>query len=205
MLICRHRKKIGSAWQLLNPGQQALLVLVYLRKDETFVEIAAGFTVSAPTAWYVEETVMLLSARSPKLAQALRKAKEDGLTYVTFEGTLIHIDRVKADRPYFSGKHRVHGMNVQVIAGPDGTIVRRAAALHPRPDRRPNLGHPARVREGRLPHARDKGCQGAETTVVINPYKGRTSRSHPSCEAINKPVKADPVLKENGLIAPRFG
>ncbi len=27
-LIRRHRKKIGSAWRLLNPGQQALLVLV---------------------------------------------------------------------------------------------------------------------------------------------------------------------------------
>jgi hypothetical protein len=99
-----------------------LLVLVYLRKGETFAEISAGFAVSATTAWrYVEETVMLLSARSPKLAQAVRKAVRDGLTHVILDGTLIHTDRVKADRPYFSGKHRVHGMNVQVIAGPDGT------------------------------------------------------------------------------------
>src|SRR5215211_3119070 len=30
-LIRRHRKAIGSAWRLLNPGRQALLVLVYLR------------------------------------------------------------------------------------------------------------------------------------------------------------------------------
>lgn len=123
-LIRRHRKKIRSTWRLLNLGQQALLVLVYLRKDETFAEISAGFEVPATTAWrYVEETVMLLSARSPKLTQALRKAKKDGLTHVTLDGTLIHTDRVKADRPYFSGKHRVHGMNVQVIAGPDGTIL----------------------------------------------------------------------------------
>lgn len=78
-LIRRRRKKIGSAWRLLNPGRQALLVLVYLRKDETFAEIAAGFAVSATTAWrHVEETVMLLSARSPKLAQALRKAGRAG-------------------------------------------------------------------------------------------------------------------------------
>jgi hypothetical protein len=144
-LIGRHRKKIGSAWRLLNPGQQALVVVVYLRKDETFTEIGAGLTVSATTAWrYVEETVMLLSARSPKLAQAIHKAARDGLTHVILDGTLIPTDRVKADRPHFSGKHRVHGMNVQVIAGPDGTILWTSggvAGLHPRPDRRPDLGH----------------------------------------------------------------
>ena len=28
-----------------------------------------------------------------------------------------------ADRPFYSGKHRKHGMNPQVIAGPDGDIV----------------------------------------------------------------------------------
>ncbi len=66
---------------------------------------------------------MLLSARSPKLAKALRKASRDGLTHLVLDGTLIHTDRVRADRPYYSGKHRVHGMNVQVIAGPDGTIL----------------------------------------------------------------------------------
>jgi hypothetical protein len=31
-LIRRHRKAIGSCWRKLNPGQQALLVLAYLRK-----------------------------------------------------------------------------------------------------------------------------------------------------------------------------
>lgn len=42
---------------------------------------------------------------------------------------LIHTDRVKADRPYFSGKHRVHGMNVQVLATPDGTVLWTSGAL----------------------------------------------------------------------------
>jgi DDE superfamily endonuclease len=30
---------------------------------------------------------------------------------------------VAADRPFYSGKHRRHGMNLQVIAAPDGEIV----------------------------------------------------------------------------------
>ena len=42
-IVRRHRPSIGSAWRKLNPGQQALLVLAYLRKGETFAELAAGF------------------------------------------------------------------------------------------------------------------------------------------------------------------
>ena len=41
-IIRRHRASIGSAWRKLNPGQQALLVLAYLRKGETFADLAAG-------------------------------------------------------------------------------------------------------------------------------------------------------------------
>jgi hypothetical protein len=36
---------------------------------------------------------------------------------------VIPIDRVAADRPFYSGKHRRHGMNLQVIASPDGDTV----------------------------------------------------------------------------------
>jgi Helix-turn-helix of DDE superfamily endonuclease len=50
-LIRRYRVSIGSCWRKLNPGQQALLVLAYLRKGETFAELAAGFAVGTTTAW----------------------------------------------------------------------------------------------------------------------------------------------------------
>ncbi len=36
---------------------------------------------------------------------------------------LILIDRVAAERPFYSGRHRRHGMNLQVIASPDRDIV----------------------------------------------------------------------------------
>ncbi|MFI6458194.1 transposase family protein [Streptosporangium amethystogenes] len=175
-LIRRRRKAIGSIWRRLNPEQQALLVLVYLRKGETFSELAAGFGVSTATAWrYVEETVRLLSARSPKLRQAVRKAKKDGLHYLVLDGTLIRTDRVKADRPYFSGKHRAHGMNVQVIATLDGTILWTSGAL---PGKTHDLSA-ARIwgvlreleRAGIVTLA-DKAYQGAEGPV-ITPYRGR--------------------------------
>ncbi|GGT29179.1 hypothetical protein GCM10010176_087350 [Nonomuraea spiralis] len=41
---------------------------------------------------YVEATVRLLSARLPKLGQALREATRDGLHYLVLDGTLIHTD-----------------------------------------------------------------------------------------------------------------
>ena len=123
-IIRRHLKAIGSRWRKLSPGRQALLVLAYLRKGETFGELAAGFGVGTATAWrYVTETVALLAARSPKLRQALRDAKKAGHAYLVIDGTLIPIDRVAADRPFYSGKHRKHGMNLQVISGSDGEIV----------------------------------------------------------------------------------
>ncbi|MFG2085309.1 MULTISPECIES: transposase family protein [unclassified Spirillospora] len=176
-LIRRRRKTIGSAWRLLNPGQQALLVMVHLRKGDPLAQLGAGFAVSTSTAWrYVEEAVALLSARSPKLTAALRKATKDGLHLLVLDGTLIACDRVRADRPYYSAKHRCHGMNVQVIAGPEGTILWTSGAL---PGRTHDLTA-ARVwgilreldKAGVLTLA-DKGYQGAEAQVVITPYKGR--------------------------------
>ena len=73
-------------------------MLAYLRKGETFADLAAGFAVSTATAWrYVNETVMLLSARAPKLRAALRAAAKSKLAFVVLDGTLIPIDRVAAD------------------------------------------------------------------------------------------------------------
>ncbi|SRR6266536_1791418 len=61
-IIRRHRSQIGSPWRKPNAGQQALLVLAYLHKGDTFAELAAGFGVGTATAWrYVTET----AARPP--------------------------------------------------------------------------------------------------------------------------------------------
>jgi hypothetical protein len=75
-LVRAHCRAIGSPWRALNSGQQAMLVLVHLRKGEPFAEVGAGFGVSTTTCWrYVNETVELLAARAPKLRAALQKAK----------------------------------------------------------------------------------------------------------------------------------
>jgi hypothetical protein len=43
-IIRSHRAAAGSRWRKLNPDRQALLVLVYLRKDETFAKLPAAAT-----------------------------------------------------------------------------------------------------------------------------------------------------------------
>jgi Helix-turn-helix of DDE superfamily endonuclease len=105
--IRRHRASIGSLWRKLNPGQQALLVLVYLRKGETYPEVAAGFGVGTATAWrYVNETVELLAARAPKLRKAVRNAKKAG--YRTGEKPNRNRRR-KPTAPTRSSAHPVKG------------------------------------------------------------------------------------------------
>ena len=46
--------------------------------------------------------------RAPKLRlrKAARDAQKAGYAYVVLDGTLIPIDRIAADRPFYSGKHR---------------------------------------------------------------------------------------------------
>ena len=174
-VIRRHGVSICSLWRKLNPGQQALLVLVHLRKGEPFAQVAAGFGVGTATAWrYVTETVALLAARAPKLRQAVRAAVKAGYPYAVLDGTLIRTDRVAADRPFFSGKHRCHGMNLQVISGSAGQLLWVSGAL-------PGSVHdmkaawiwgiePELAAAGLVTLA-DKGYQGAVHAEV--PYRGR--------------------------------
>ena len=106
-VVRRHLKAIGSRWRRLNPGQEALLVLVYLRKGETFDELAAGIGVGRTTArQYVNEVVEPPAGRAPRLGQAVRPAKRAGHAYVILDGTLIPVDRVARGRPFYSGKHK---------------------------------------------------------------------------------------------------
>lgn len=105
-------------------------MLVHLRKGETLAEVAAGFGFGIATAWrYIRKTVTPLVRRSPRPDQALHVAKRAGYPYLVLDGRLIPIDRVTADRPYYSGKDKKHGMNTQVLATSDGTPVWTSGSL----------------------------------------------------------------------------
>ncbi|WP_165975361.1 transposase family protein [Actinomadura rubrisoli] len=49
---CEHRSRIGSWWRALSSHRQALLVLVlvHLRRNDTFARLAAAFGIGTATA-----------------------------------------------------------------------------------------------------------------------------------------------------------
>jgi DDE superfamily endonuclease/Helix-turn-helix of DDE superfamily endonuclease len=156
-VIRRHRRQISSRWRKLNPGQQALLMLAYLRKGETFADLAAGAGISTTTAWrYINEGVALLSARAPKLRADPHRPGGRGPAV-------------------YSGKHQRHGMNLQVIASPSGDILWVSGALR-------GATHDLRaariwgiIRElaaAGLTVLADKGYHGAGPPL-LTPYRGR--------------------------------
>ncbi|GAA4960067.1 hypothetical protein GCM10023224_51890 [Streptomonospora halophila] len=44
-----HRKHLGTRWRRLSAGRQALLAIAYLRKGETYAELACGFMIGTST------------------------------------------------------------------------------------------------------------------------------------------------------------
>lgn len=175
-VLRRHRRRTGSRRRALTCGRQALLVLAHLRTNAPFTQVGAGFAVSTPTAWrYVHEAVDLLAARAPKLERALRAARERGEQALVLDGALIPIDRVAADRLSCSGKHHRHGMNLQVIATLEGTLIWVSGAL---PGNVHDLraariwGIPRALARAGLLTLADKGYLGAGGPV-LTPCKGR--------------------------------
>jgi DDE superfamily endonuclease len=105
----------------------------------------------------------------------LRTAKKAGHAFVVIDGTLIPIDRVTADRPFYSGKHRKHGMNLQVISSPAGEILwvsgPLSGAVHDLTAAR-IWGIIRELEAAGLIVLADKGYIGAGQHV-LTPYRGR--------------------------------
>jgi hypothetical protein len=178
-----------------EPRPAGLLVLVHLRKGETFAGLAAGFGVGTTTAWrYVQETVTLLAARAPKLDTALQAAKQAKRAFVVLDGTLIPIDRLAADRPFYSGKGCKHGMNLQVIASAEGEILWVSGAL---PGSVHDLtaariwGIVRRLAAAGLIVLADKGYIGPGEQV-LTPYRGR-----------NKPTSQQAAKRAHARLPPQ--
>src|SRR4051794_14024300 len=101
-IIRPHRTASGTRWRKITPGQPALLVLAHLRNGDTYARLATGFAIGTTTAWrYVRESIDLLAALADDLHAATARAAR--LAYAILDGTLIPIDRVADQKPYYSG------------------------------------------------------------------------------------------------------
>jgi len=158
----------------LPAARQALPALAHLRCGDTYTQLAAGFGIGIATVYRcIREAVETLSALAPSLAEAMKTIRMKA--FVILDGTLLPIDRIAADTPYHSGKHKRHGMNVQVLTDPFGRLLLASPAL-------PGSTHDlSAAREHGIIEAltgaglrcwADKAYQGAGGTVRV-PFRGR--------------------------------
>ncbi len=138
------------------------------------IDILAGISVGTAHA-YVHSVVAPLAGRAPGLTVALRSANA---RYVLLDGTLPEYDRVGDSRANYSGKHRRHGVNLQVITAPDGTLVWISPALagrvHDLTAARRHQIIATCIRLG-IPILADKAYQGAGAQTAV-PARRRPGR-----------------------------
>jgi DDE superfamily endonuclease len=151
-LLTAHLRRIGSPWRKLEPRRQALLVLAHLRNGDTYERLATGFGVGVAAACrYVHEVTDLLAAHAPTLTAAVWRLAWTHNNFAILDGTVVRIDRITADRPFYSGKHRHHGINLQGLTDPyakPGLDLRRAPRLGQRHRRSPLPPHHRRLCPG---------------------------------------------------------
>jgi len=185
-LLTARRRERGTRWRRLTADRQALLVLAHLRCGHTYAQLAAGFGIGLATVYrYIAEAVEVLAALAPTLQQAMAVAANKA--FVILDGTLLSIDRIATDRPYYSGKHKRHGMNVQVIADALGRLLWASPAL-------PGAVHDIKtarthgvidaLSQAGIRTWGDKGYQGARGAIRV-PYRGRWSKLPSGKRAVN--------------------
>ncbi|MFJ6017555.1 transposase family protein [Streptomyces sp. NPDC092952] len=168
------RGEIGTRRRRLTAGRQTLPAPAHLRCGDTYAQLAAGIGIGIATAYrYIREAVDLPAALAPTLAQAIRVARTKA--FMILDGTLLPIDRIAADTPHYSGRHKRHGMNVQVLTDPFGRLLRAPPAL-------PGFTHDltaARTHgivdaltDADLKRWADKAYQSAGSSIRV-PFRGR--------------------------------
>ncbi|MFF3215551.1 transposase family protein [Streptomyces sp. NPDC002886] len=193
------QREIGTRWRRLPASRQALLALAHLRCGDTCAQLAAGFGIGIATVYrYIREAIEVLAARAPSLAEAVETAHAKA--FVILDGTLLPIDRIAADTPYYSGKHKRHGMNVQVLTDPFGRLLWASPALpgatHDLTAAR-NHGIVDALATARVKCWADKAYQGAGRHIQV-PFRGRRlkhwkrrhNKSHAKIRCVGKQAMA---------------
>ena len=159
------------------------------------------------------EGIDVLAAQAPDLHAVLGRARREGWSHISLDGTLIETDRVRAKGEnshdlWYSGKHKLHGGNIQVLTEPGGFPVWTApvepGSTHDITAARahvlPTL-YPAAA--AGLPTLTDKGYTGAGIGIQV-PVKGRhlapdTAIRNQLINALRAPgERGNAILKPDG-------
>jgi hypothetical protein len=182
--LLAHRKQHDARpWQrAATPYVQAVMVLRWFKEATDLAILARDAGVSIATAYrYLHEAIDVIAVQAPQLPAVLAEGLRQGWAFVCLDGTLIASTRSSAPSEaghdaWYSGKHKQHGGNIQVLTGPTGypewvsevepgsTHDLTAARTHALP-----ALYPA-ARDG-LPTLTDKGYAGAGIGIIV-PTKG---------------------------------
>lgn len=125
----RHYRQAHDSrpWQrAATAREQAIMVLRWFREATDLKILARDTGISTATAYrYLHEAIDVISAHAPDLHDVLNRALSEGWSHVCLDGTLIPTSKCSAAGPsghdvWYSGKHKQHGANVQVVTDPDG-------------------------------------------------------------------------------------
>lgn len=183
--LTEHRREHDRApWQrAASPRAQALLVLRWFKERTDLRLLARDTGISVATAYrYLHEGIDVIATRAPDLHEVLDHGLAQRWPFVCLDGTLIPATRCSRRSAaghdlWFSGKHKQHGGNIQVLTGltgypewvspvePGSTHDLTAARAHALP-----ALYPAAARG--LPTLTDKGYLGAGIGIQV-PTKGR--------------------------------
>jgi hypothetical protein len=182
--LAAHRKANDRApWQrAATPYVQAVLVLRWFKERTDVRILARDAKVSVATGYrYLHEGIDVIAGHAPDLHDVLDRGLAAGWAFVCLDGTLISSTRSSAlseagHDVWYSGKHRQHGGNIQVLTDPTGypvwvSDVEPGSTHDITAARAHALGalYPAAARG--LPTLTDKGYAGAGIGIHV-PIKG---------------------------------
>lgn len=214
--IQAHRRRVDAhPWQrAATCWAQAVLVLRWLKDGTKVSLLARDAGVSQATGYrYLHEAIDVIAARAPELPEVLQAGREAAWAYVCLDGTLFETSRVSTQSAaghdlWYSGKHKRHGGNIQVLTDPSGFPVwvsdvepgsthdLTCAKEHALP-----ALYPAAAKG--LPTLADKGYHGAGIGIKV-PVKG--DRLDPDTHTRNTLISSlrAPAERANALLKSGF-
>jgi hypothetical protein len=131
-LLAAERRRRGTprGSRALTCFGQAVLGVRWFRDRTTPGALARDHGISRAAAYrYLDEVIAVLAEQAPDLAEALERAKDEGLSHVILDGKVISADRCKEPTVsvkgevidlWYSGKAHIHGGNIQAVLAPGG-------------------------------------------------------------------------------------
>jgi hypothetical protein len=126
----RRRRGTRARTRALTCFRQAVLGVRWFRHNVDVTALARDHGVSRATGYrYLDEVITVLAEQAPDLHDALRRAKNEGMTYVILDGKIFSADRCSEKTTsvtgeqidlWYSGKAHGHRGNIQALSAPTG-------------------------------------------------------------------------------------